>query len=100
MTKRVEITVTEDDVFRGYPNSAALCPIARAIRRDLDCYLVEVYPHYAEIGEIRAAIPREATAWVEAFDAEEPVPTPFTFTIELPTWADVPESALLVEVPA
>src|SRR5579859_6474944 len=77
------IIVTSDDIHKGIPGDAGACPIARAIRRSIqpspEEYLA-VDGLAICIGSQNYKVPEAAIAFIESFDAGNPV-EPFSFDL-------------------
>jgi len=85
---KLEVTVTQDDIDKGVRGQPGCCPIARALARTCPRIHASVGDRTADLyadGEwlYETDLPREAKAFVAAFDAEKPV-APFTFTLVVP----------------
>ncbi len=74
------ITVTDEDIEKGKPDSPSRCPIARAMTR-LGCknvWVVEWYVDYDDVRDVQ--LPVEAQMFINQFDAGKPV-QPITFEL-------------------
>lgn len=78
------VKVTADDIEKGERGNPCFCPIAQAVRRELDLQV----PHLTEVGElcmiVRSAtfrLPDTARKFVDDFDSGRDV-EPFEFTAE------------------
>ena len=82
-TRRTEVTihVTEEDIRSASRGTVDLCPIAKAIKRELGMtHNVVVYGRTAEVNDRRTSLPLSASTFVHDFDSGYPV-HPFTFKI-------------------
>lgn len=88
------IEVTQDDIDGGMAYDAAHCPVAIALRRQLDCrnahaaadfcnvfYLKD--PNSRELYSYQCDLPEEAKRFIEDYDKNRPV-QPFVFEVDVP----------------
>ena len=86
----MHVALTDADIGKGVSHSCNLCPVALAVRRSLppDALVHVAFDEmHARIGggRFRAALPPDAVAFIDAFDAGRPTgPIAFdlTFTEE------------------
>jgi hypothetical protein len=81
MSEPVTVDVTAEDIARGTPRCAGMCPIALAMKRALGREDVEVRHTRAWIGDGEAVLPGEAWEFILRFDMGRPV-LPFRFRLE------------------
>ena len=79
----MKITVTQRDIERGSKFHCTRCPVARAIRRKLNCRL-EVFCTYGLLFNPKQyfKIPSIASIFIKDFDNEKPV-RPFSFELKV-----------------
>ena len=84
LQRRLQITVTQEDIDAGIPASHS-CPIARAVRRQTRLRNVSVMLHInisTGNGRWRSFLmPERAIDFIQSFDGRLPV-KPFSFTAE------------------
>lgn len=78
----MRIDVTQDDINNGRPRTSQHCPIARAIKRQLNCSNIAVGPTEIEIGSDSYKTPDEAYFFIRLFDRHFNV-KPFSFELNL-----------------
>lgn len=73
------LTVTEEDIARGVPTDGSACPVARALKRELEPDYVFVSPDGIELvfetkdtGTIYLDLPatKPMTSFIDAFDSD------------------------------
>ena len=87
----MKISVTEQDIKKGFVGECRACPIALAIERATGRVGVAVARTYVNLGEIRATgyhdladLPESARSFIQRFDSRNPV-EPFEFELEVQT---------------
>lgn len=83
----MQITVTQDDIDKGVPRKANLCPLALAIRRVCSSAFVgngyaSGFPAVAGFKDLRAMLPPAAEEFRRKFDSHEAV-EPISFDLEM-----------------
>ena len=83
--KTFEIEVTQDDIERGVPGDAFVCPLALACLRAIPMFL-SVSPWTLEIGPpndgLFVPLPDMARQWCERFDGGQTV-SPLRFSVKI-----------------
>lgn len=79
----ITVEVTQEDIDKGVAGNPCLCPIARAVRRELDIPTistdVSVYSWTMDALDVFYTLPASAERFVTRFDYGDSV-EPFTFT--------------------
>jgi hypothetical protein len=82
----ITVTVTAEDIARGFPRDCGQCPINLALRRVMPRHVIwfavaDTTVQYEAYGvPLSAKLPPEATAFIHRFDAGLPV-EPFVFSV-------------------
>lgn len=80
----VLISVTEEDIQRGFPNCDR-CPVALAVSRQMGQH-ASVTLHWVRTADLLAKVPTVVRNFIEDFDRGLPV-SPFNFQLEW--WPDI-----------
>lgn len=89
----IVIDVTIRDIEEGERADCYVCPVALAVGRATgEVAHVMGDDVLLEDLDLVADLPREARVWVRAYDANDEVPMPFSFTLpDLAKWAFDPD---------